>query len=786
MRHTFTSAPNLRPLAIIWLLLMVGPCLVAQPEQDTAALFLHPEVLKEPDVLSFKKNKSAYTFHSGNRTEERFDELPYSTWVITAEEIQRYGMLTLVDVLRAAPGIRVSQPGNAMEGETFMMRGLAGNQYVKILINDVPIKPSAALGLPIGAQLPIQQAERIEILYGTTGGIMYGNEACAGVVNIILKETERPIFTQADLSFGTQNFNNLDIMFGGRLFKNKNIVRFSLFGSSTVRKNKDIYWDKDVYRLDNYFVGNMTGSDLRMPRLYQSLSNEDLFSATRDSFLSVTPPLPHESRMFGTNLDWRGLRFGYYRMERSDAASLGSNPLAYSYLTQGNFFRDVINVTYVRASLKRKRFTGNGTLSFHRYTVDENSIASPIFDQKSILHYYYYDLESNDQTSRINDILTYYTLYNDGPRYYYGRDIAIKLDLNSRLRIGRHFFWHNSLFTQTGSAEAPYGHSPRPGNTRLIFDYDIRATPTDWLIPMSQIEMKTKRWTATLGTSISPETFNPRFAVGYKMDSSSFVFLNASIASKLFSVFEGTHRYRFRFPPSSPIPRIVGINADFARNNLVQKLYGFEFGIKRRLSELVAFHSFAYNNFQSTFSNNETGYRQIKQGNGIYEPPAFRVTGLQLRLAQLNSNHVNDKTITGKNEIFVQYTYGREMVGSNDSLANGIRNYPKWMFQYRGSSNIGRLSMSMAFNYQSKVTSKSGLWSQNWQRRANRLEYPGFSTLDLSLRFFLNRNFVAYIHTRNLFNRKTYGIDASGSPDDLLAPLQQRRQIRLGITYNMN
>jgi outer membrane cobalamin receptor len=121
--------------------------------------------------------------------------------VFKAEDILRNGFVTLTDVLKAAPGIRVSQPGNAVEGETFMVRGLSGNQYMKILIDDVPIKPSVTLGMPIGAQLPIRQAERIEIMYGPAG-VIYGDETCAGVVNIILKESERPVYTQADLGFG--------------------------------------------------------------------------------------------------------------------------------------------------------------------------------------------------------------------------------------------------------------------------------------------------------------------------------------------------------------------------------------------------------------------------------------------------------------------------------------------------------------------------------------------------------------------------------------------------------
>ena len=80
---------------------------------------------------------------------------------MSAFSVQRInGYLTLTDVLKRLPGIRVSQPGSALEGETFLMRGLLGNAYAKILINDLPIKPFLVSGMPIGAQLPIREAYR--------------------------------------------------------------------------------------------------------------------------------------------------------------------------------------------------------------------------------------------------------------------------------------------------------------------------------------------------------------------------------------------------------------------------------------------------------------------------------------------------------------------------------------------------------------------------------------------------------------------------------------------------
>jgi len=47
------------------------------------------------------------------------------------------------------------------------MRGVNGNQYTKILIDNIPVKASVLSGVPIEAQLPVRQAERIEIIYLT-------------------------------------------------------------------------------------------------------------------------------------------------------------------------------------------------------------------------------------------------------------------------------------------------------------------------------------------------------------------------------------------------------------------------------------------------------------------------------------------------------------------------------------------------------------------------------------------------------------------------------------------
>ena len=98
-----------------------------------------------------------------------------------------------------------------------------------ILINGLPIKPSAVIGMPILAQLPIRQAERIEIIYGPAAAV-YGADAVSGVINIITREAEKGTFVLGDVSLGQQEFQNTDFIIGGKTGKNKNIMQYSFYG----------------------------------------------------------------------------------------------------------------------------------------------------------------------------------------------------------------------------------------------------------------------------------------------------------------------------------------------------------------------------------------------------------------------------------------------------------------------------------------------------------------------------------------------------------------------------
>jgi outer membrane receptor protein involved in Fe transport len=264
--------------------------------------------------------------------------------------------------MRSLPGIRVSQPGSGAEGETFILRGLLGNSYMKIMLNGNTIKPSIVRGMPMGAQLPIRQAERIEVIYGPTA-VMYGADAAIGVINIITKESERPIYVQANLSVGSNAYTNIDVMFGGKLGANKHILRYSVYGSNTFMNNRQIFYDLDsLYNPSNYTPNPGVDTNyVNNPNYYGTAFSPDIAKT------------PHLSRLLGFNLHYRDLSFSIQDMYRRDHSAIGLSPLAVSYADQGTSIGENIIKANLAFKKNYKKWGLKTHLNYLRYERDPNS-----------------------------------------------------------------------------------------------------------------------------------------------------------------------------------------------------------------------------------------------------------------------------------------------------------------------------------------------------------------------------------------------------------------------------
>ena len=130
-----------------------------------------------------------------------------SVTVIDAEEIKESPAKSLPELLGLEAGIQNRDLFGGTRGAraTVDMRGFGavGKQNTLILLdgrrlNDIDV---AAIDF---ANIPIDSIERIEIIRGNAGAVLYGDGAVGGVVNIVTKRSSKqPTGASADVALGT-------------------------------------------------------------------------------------------------------------------------------------------------------------------------------------------------------------------------------------------------------------------------------------------------------------------------------------------------------------------------------------------------------------------------------------------------------------------------------------------------------------------------------------------------------------------------------------------------------
>lgn len=177
--------------------------------------------------------------------------------VIDAEEIQRAGQSTLVELLAVQSGIEISSSGGAGTASGIFMRG-TNSGHVVVLIDGLRVD-SATLGLTAFENLPLGQIDKIEILRGPATSL-YGQDAIGGVIQIFTKKGEGSVKVNANLGYGAYNTKRAGAGVSGSVkdtrfalnVSGQNTRSFSSIDTSNINYN-----DNDPYR-NLAFSGNVS------------------------------------------------------------------------------------------------------------------------------------------------------------------------------------------------------------------------------------------------------------------------------------------------------------------------------------------------------------------------------------------------------------------------------------------------------------------------------------------------------------------------------------------------
>lgn len=146
---------------------------------------------------------------TATRTQLTKEEVPQTVEVITKEEIENVGAISVRDVLKTSTSFNIADGGGA-HGDHFSIRG-SGTNDILFLINGRRIPgenayPNGSGNTRILDRLNLTNVERIEIVRGP-GGALYGSEAQGGVINIITRKSEKPQFT-VGVASGSREMSN--------------------------------------------------------------------------------------------------------------------------------------------------------------------------------------------------------------------------------------------------------------------------------------------------------------------------------------------------------------------------------------------------------------------------------------------------------------------------------------------------------------------------------------------------------------------------------------------------
>ncbi len=787
MKRIFGNLKNIH--SILFLILIVF--LYYQSfGQYNDSLFYSQKLLGTTDLIHHIDSFSLKVV-AASRSVKNVDDLPVTIYVITHEDIIKNHYITLVDVLKSLPGVRVSQPGNGELGEVFLLRNLAGNYYTKILLDGIPVKPTVVSGMPIGGQLPVRQAERIEVVFGPSASI-YGADAASGVINIITKQAEKGTFARADITLGQNEFSSMNYMIGGKAGRNKNLLQYNFYGSKTDFYNINIKNTiSDYYNPLEYY--ELKGKKFEINgAIYNPKEINENILVTNDiqpeEFIATYYPVNYAGSltkpdmnaelsagdyMIGINLNYRGIRLSYNNMYRKMHSSIGKSPFFFNYNDPSAFWGERIQrVVLGYTTPLIKKLTNTTNISGLSYRMDNNTSQTITFIPGHTKSYFY----SASDDILLEELFTYTPITN--------------LEI-----LGGFSFQISSNMPKTN-----YLYEPFSG--KLYKPFKRNNLPIDELMRNFGYNVVVfKNWSGfgqlywvydnlrLIGglrydnNSLYGNSINPRVALMYRFPK-TLIRASAGTAIKAppSSVAYESLAYPKGTVPDS-ITYLVIPNPGLQPENFTAYEFSINHKLFRRIDvELSVYYNTVRNliNFKSVIACPDT--LALSVTDSVYTKTNDNSARSILFGGQISLgwNNIISKI---KLNAALSLTYNADQ-SKNFSLFNEITNVfqltPKHYGQFR-------LSASPLKNLYIQV---DNTWMTEWMRLFTQKDFfndiTGYYTIDLLVNFNIGINLQAFIKCINLLNEKYATPGIMHSDMDMISTPQPGRNIRVGLSYILN
>jgi outer membrane receptor for ferrienterochelin and colicin len=776
--------------------------IISGQETITSPGQIRTEKLGTEDLI-FQEDSLEMNVISASRSSKRIGELPITIYVVTREEIIKNHYNSLIEVIKSLPGIRVSQPGSGELGESFQLRGLIGNLYTMILINGLPIKPGAVIGMPVLSQLPIRQAERIEVIYGPAAAV-YGADAVSGVINIITKEADKGTFVMGDISLGQLDYRSSNFMVGGKAGKNKNIMQYSFYGGLSEVSDLNIKTGyQDVYNPMHYIqnsgktftIGSTTYEPIQITDNILRTGGIDPKDFIHDNFpknyegtltLPAIEDLPASSNMLGFQLRYRDISISFNNMYRRSHSSLGQSAYLFKYNNPQNFWGENIRSTTLSYNHEwTPKFITTTNFSGLVYKMDNNTNMGVSFIDYTDKVYRY---------SASKDLL-FEQLFTVMP--------ANGLEIMSGIT-----YKYSGILPQTNFLDSPF-------NTR---DYSFFSNT------IKLIDTISNNFGFNPGTDHNFSLFSQgyysvksfRFMGGIRIDNNSHY--GMSISPRIAGLyimnprtsFRGSLGYAYKAPPASMAWQSLAYRAGINLDSLVyisipnpdlepEKYRSVELGLIKKYRKGLSLNiSIYYNEIRNRIMDYKIPLSELTLPLAIIEPDTatvFSRINSQKSVSRLYglqaTFRMNDiiKSIHMNGELSLTFAKSSEEFPEILQIAGNYLNNFKLIPKHFGQM---KLSVQPVKNLYFQITS---IWESSWLRVIipfkeiyNELikDVDGFYSMDFVANYKIGLNLNSFVKVYNIFDERYGGPGYSGMNTPLPYDPQTGRSIHIGLTYTLN
>jgi iron complex outermembrane receptor protein len=193
---------------------------------------------------------------TATRYEEKTTSIPASVTVISEKDIQESTAQTIPDLLRTEVGIHVNDITGNRRTFTVDLRGFGETASFNtlVLVDGRRINEPDLSGVD-WTEIPLERVERIEIIRGGSGSVLYGDNAAGGVINIITKEGST-LKGGGEITTGSYSTFKSDAYASGSLDDLSLYLSGRYFTSDGYRENSDTE-AKDLGVNLNYYANSI-------------------------------------------------------------------------------------------------------------------------------------------------------------------------------------------------------------------------------------------------------------------------------------------------------------------------------------------------------------------------------------------------------------------------------------------------------------------------------------------------------------------------------------------------